>query len=107
MVDQPEAYAVAEHRLGRARTGVYAVATNASAPLNAPSSAQNLLPLDAALTRREMVEARALAQAMSEGAKCCAVDGVVANRDNRLDRAARSLSCCLATLERTRSPRAQ
>jgi hypothetical protein len=44
---------------------------------------------------------------MPEGAECCAVKGVIVNRDNRLDMAVRSLSSCLATLERTRSPRAQ
>ncbi|SFJ08924.1 Predicted aspartyl protease [Sphingomonas sp. NFR04] len=64
-------------------------------------------PIEAALARWDMAEVRALAKAMPKGAERCAVEGVIANRDNRLDVAARSLPHCLAVLERTGSPRAQ
>lgn len=86
---------------------ILSVAAAAAAPLNASSPAENLVPVDAALARWDMAEARMLAQAMPEGAERCAVEGVIANRDNRLDMAARSLPRCLKTLERTRSPHAQ
>lgn len=65
------------------------------------------LPVDAALARWDMAEARALAQAIPKGADRCVVEGIIANRDNHLDAAARLLAPCLAALERTRSPRAQ
>jgi len=54
-----------------------------------------------------MVEARVVAEAMPKGADRCVVEGIIANRDNRLDEAASLLPPCLAILERTRSPRAQ
>jgi predicted aspartyl protease len=63
-------------------------------------------PVDAALAQWDMAEARTLAAAMPGGADRCAVEGVIANRENRLDAAARLLPPCLAALERTQSPRA-
>ncbi|SDA24884.1 Aspartyl protease [Sphingomonas sp. NFR15] len=72
----------------------------------ASAPAATVLPVDAALARWDMAEARALAEAMPKGAERCAAEGAIASRDNRLDEAARLLPPCLALLERTRSPRA-
>lgn len=85
---------------------VLAVAAAAATPPNAASPAENLLPVDAALARWDMAEARVLAQAMPKGAERCAVEGIIATRDNRLDEVSKSLPRCLAILEQTHSPRA-
>lgn len=85
---------------------ILAVAAAAATPSNAASPAENLLPVDAALARWDMAEARMLAQAMPKGAERCAVEGIIANRDNRLEEASTSFPRCLAILERTHSPRA-
>ncbi|MFS2108043.1 TIGR02281 family clan AA aspartic protease [Sphingomonas sp. Sphisp140] len=81
---------------------VAALATQTASSLSAPVS-----PVDAALARWDMAEARVVAEAMPKGADRCVVKGIIANRDNRLDEAARLLPPCLAVLERARSPRAQ
>jgi predicted aspartyl protease len=83
-----------------------AVAAAIGAPLHAASPAENLLPVDAALARWDMAEARMLAQAMPKGAERCAVEGIIATRDNRLDEVSKSLPRCLAILEQTHSARA-
>ena len=66
---------------------ILSVAAAAAAPLNASSPAENPLLVDAALARWDMGEARTLAQAMPEGAERCAVEGVIANRENRIKEA--------------------
>ncbi|WP_343617296.1 retropepsin-like aspartic protease [Novosphingobium sp.] len=86
---------------------VLSIAATAAVPLNASSRAAPLRPVDNALARWDMAEARMLAQAMPEGAERCAAEGVIANRNNHLRAAAKSLSRCLVALERTRSPQAQ
>jgi predicted aspartyl protease len=63
-------------------------------------------PVDTALAGWDMAEVRTLAHAMPDGADRCAVEGIIANRANRLDTAARLLPPCLAALERSQSPRA-
>ncbi|WP_420137547.1 aspartyl protease family protein, partial [Sphingomonas sp.] len=73
----------------------------------AASSPPTVLPVDAALARWDMAEARALASAMPKGADRCAVEGIIANRDNRLDRAVILLAPCVAALDRSGSPRAE
>lgn len=83
-----------------------AVAAAAAAPLNAAAPAETLLPVDAALARWDMAEARILARAMSKGAERCAVEGIIAARNNRLDEVSESLPRCLAILEQTHPPRA-
>jgi predicted aspartyl protease len=85
---------------------ILAVAAAIGAPIHAASPAENLLPVDAALARWDMAEARRLAQAMPKGAERCAVEGIIAERDNRLEEATTSLPRCLATLEQIHSPRA-
>lgn len=83
-----------------------AVAIAAStSPIDASPPA-TVMPVDAALTRWDMAVARALAETMPQGADRCAVEGTIANRENRLDDAARLLPACLAELERVRSDRA-
>lgn len=83
-----------------------ALAVTALATPTASSPRATVLPVDAALARWDMTEARALAEAMPAGADRCAVEGVIASRNNHLDEAARLLPSCLAILERTQSPRA-
>ena len=83
-----------------------AMAAAAAAPPNAAAPAENLLPVDAALARWDMAEARILARALPKGAERCAVEGIIATRDNRLDEVSESLPRCLAILEQTHSPRA-
>src|SRR3982750_333652 len=83
-----------------------ALAVTALATPIASSPPATVLPVDAALARWDMAEARALARAMPEGADRCAGEGMTASRNNHLDEAARLLPRCLAILERTQSPRA-
>jgi predicted aspartyl protease len=91
---------------GMAVHAILSVAAAAAAPLNASLPAENQLPVDAALARWDMDEARTLAQAMPEGADRCAIEGVIANRENRIKEASKSLPRCLALLEQSHSPRA-
>lgn len=62
-------------------------------------------PIDAALTRWDMASARAIVAKMPDGAERCAVEGVIASRENRLEDAASLLSRCIPLLEQTMSPR--
>lgn len=83
---------------------VFAVTAFASSTASSPAAP--VLPVDAALARWDMSDARALARSMPNGADRCAVEGIIANRDNHLDEVARRLPPCLGILERARSSRA-
>lgn len=64
-------------------------------------------PLDAALASWDMTEARELVLKLPDGPDHCAVEGLIASRENRLSEAEVLLSECLPELDRTRSPRAR
>jgi hypothetical protein len=85
---------------------IIAFAAVALTTLPALSPPPTALPVDAALRSWDMAEARALAAGMPQDAERCAVAGVIANRENRLDVVASSLPQCLRALERSHSPRA-
>lgn len=86
---------------------VVAVAAALGAILTAAPSLASALPVDAALARWDMAEARLLAARMPRGADRCAIEGMIASRENRLGAAEKLLSRCLVSLERTCSPRAR
>lgn len=73
----------------------------------APSPAPAVLPVDAALARWDMAEARSLAATMPAGADRCAAEGIIASRANQLETAAKLLPPCLTALERNGSRRAE
>lgn len=86
---------------------ILTLAVAAAPAAAAPSPPPAVLPIDAALARWDMAEARSLAATMPASADRCAVEGIIASRANQIETAAKLLASCLAALERNGSRRAE